>query len=177
MKNSSFNIKFWKPNWIAQNFKSSCLKCYLSTYKALPTPVRESIWYLFNCFPVPGALDKLYHLILIIAPGGRNYYPCFIEEETERRKRGEIICKTIKFKARTWTWIWHQRLSTFPLYCLQCRRKKCVCEKWKWLWSSRRIVLPSSSMKSAGPCYVKYQHKFEPAFIEWFHSYRLLGYR
>lgn len=139
-------------------------------------PVRESIWYLFNCFPVPGALDKLYYLILIIAPGGRNYYPCFIEEETEGQ-RGKIICKTIKFKARTWIWIWHQRLPTFPLYGLQCRRKKCVCEKWKWLWPSRRIVLPSLSMKTAGPCYVKHQHKFEPTFIEWFHSYRLLRYR
>ena len=54
-----------------KNFKSLCLKCYFTTYKALSIPGRESIWYLFSCFPVPGISDKLYYLILIIAPGGR----------------------------------------------------------------------------------------------------------
>lgn len=109
MKNNTFNIKFWKKNWIAQNFKSLCLICYFTTYKALSIPGRESISYLFSSSPVPSILDKFCYFILIIAPRGRNHYPHFMEEETESQ-RGKMICKSSKCKARTWTCIWH--LST-----------------------------------------------------------------
>lgn len=68
MKNSSVNIKFWKPNELHEISKV-CISnaTFLRIKLYLDIPGRESNSYFFSSFPVPGLLDKLYYLVLTIA--------------------------------------------------------------------------------------------------------------
>lgn len=151
MENSTFNIKFWKKNWIVQNFRSLCLKCYFTSYKALSIPVRESISYLFSSFPMLSTLDKLYHFILIIAPRGVGIITLILWRRKRSVTEVKWFAKVVSAKLGL-----EPGSDTFPLYCLEWRRKKCVQRKCKRVWPSGRIVLPSSNTKSAGPRYGKH---------------------
>lgn len=99
MENSTFNIKFGSQFELYEILRVCFLKlkCYFTTYETLTMPGGESISYLFSDFPVPDTLGKLYYLILIIAPGGRNYYPHFIGEETDNQ-RGKMTRKLVSAK-------------------------------------------------------------------------------
>lgn len=128
MKNNTFSIVFGSQSLIAWNFISLSLKCYFTTYEALSISGRKSTSY----FSSARHFRETVLLILIIISGGRNYYPHFIEEETESQ-RSKMICRTqgaqkqgLEPGSDT------KHCLTFHLYCLE-EEKEMGLVKQNWM--------------------------------------------